>query len=198
MGSPQFRRAVYYASRLISAQNGMEFKNADYDKLRKVYSIWICINGEKSLHNTVTEYCFHEKNMLGCYKGNREKYDLIDIIFIGLGNFEDKNDETIVGFLDNILDRDLEPLERKQILKDKFDITTSDDLMEVFGDMCNLSDGVYLDGVRKGEARGAENKQLEMLRQFMANNHAFDEFIQMFNITNKEEIDFLKENIQIQ
>ena len=68
---PPFKRAVYYASRLISAQNGMEYKNADYDKLRKVYSIWICINGEKTLHNTVTEYCFHEKNVIGCYKGNR-------------------------------------------------------------------------------------------------------------------------------
>ena len=82
--------------------------------------------------------------MLGCHKGNREKYDLIDIIFIGLGNFEDKNDETIVGFLDNILDRDLEPLKRKQILKDKFDITTSDDLMEVFGS---------IDGVRTARKR---------------------------------------------
>ena len=120
-----------------------------------------------------------------------------------------------MGFLDNILDRDLEPLERKQILKDKFDITTSDDLMEVFGDMCNLSDGVYLDGVQKGimqgkaegilqgEARGIEKGmtdglrkgKLEMLKQFISNNHTFDEFIQLFNITDKNEIEFLRENL---
>ena len=98
--------------------------------------------------------------------------------------------------------------------------------MEVFDDMCNLSDGVYLDGVEKGiiqgEARGiekgimqgkaegimqgkaegimqgAENKQIEMLRQFMSNNHTFEEFIQLFNITDKNEIAFLKDNIQVQ
>ena len=92
--------------------------------------------------------------------------------------------------------------------------------------MCNLSDGVYLDGVEKGiiqgEARGiekgimqgkaegimqgkaegimqgAENKQIEMLRQFMSNNHTFEEFIQLFNITDKNEIAFLKDNIQVQ
>lgn len=92
--------------------------------------------------------------------------------------------------------------------------------------MCNLSDGVYLDGVEKGiiqgkaegllqgEARGiekgiiqgkaegimqgAENKQIEMLSQFMKNGRTFEEFIQLFNITVKNEITFLKENIQVQ
>ena len=204
---PPLKRAVYYASRLISAQNGTEFTKSDYDKIHKVYSIWICINGEEKLHNTVTEYCLCEKNVLGYYRGNKENYDLIDIIIIGLGGFEKKDDETIIGFLDNILDRDLEPLMRRKILKEKFDITTDEDLMEVFDDMCNLSDGVYLDGVEKGImqgkaegimqgiAQGAENKQLEMLKQFIANNHTFNEFINLFNITDKNEIKFLRENL---
>ena len=145
--------------------------------------------------------------MLGCHKGNREKYDLIDIIFIGLGNFEDKNDETIVGFLDNILDRDLEPLKRKQILKDKFDITTSDDLMEVFGDMCNLSDGVYLDGVQKGimqgkaegilqgEARGVEKGRFELIKKFIQKGNTLESALDMFDITDKNEIELLRENL---
>ena len=154
-----------------------------------------------------TEYCLCEKNVLGYYRGNKENYDLIDIIIIGLGGFEKKDDETIIGFLDNILDRDLEPLMRRKILKEKFDITTDEDLMEVFDDMCNLSDGVYLDGVEKGimqgkaegimqgKAEGAENKQLEMLKQFIANNHTFNEFVNLFNITDKNEIKFLRENL---
>ena len=78
--------------------------------------------------------------------------------------------------------------------------------MEVFGDMCKLSDGVYLDGVRKGrvegilqgEARGIEKGKMEMLKQFLANNHSFDEFIQLFNITDKDEINFLKKNVSVQ
>ena len=216
---PPLKRAVYYASRLISAQNGTEFTKSDYDKIHKVYSIWICINGEEKLHNTVTEYCLCEKNVLGYYRGNKEKYDLIDIIIIGLGGLEKKDDETIIGFLDNILDRDLEPPMRRKILKEKFDIATDEDFMEVFDDMCNLSDGVYLDGVEKGimqgkaegllqgEARGIEKgimqgkaegiiqNKIDMLRQFMSNNHTFEEFIQLFNITDKNEIKFLKENL---
>ena len=212
---PPLKRAVYYASRLISAQNGTEFTKSDYDKIHKVYSIWICINGEEKLHNTVTEYCLCEKNVLGYYRGNKENYDLIDIIIIGLGGFEKKDDETIIGFLDNILDRDLEPLMRRKILKEKFDIATDEDFMEVFDDMCNLSDGVYLDGVEKGkaegimqgEARGIEKGimqgkaeglaqgRLELIKNSFNKFKSFDECINFFNITDKNEIKFLKENL---
>ena len=217
---PPLKRAVYYASRLISAQNGTEFTKSDYDKIHKVYSIWICINGEEKLHNTVTEYCLCEKNVLGYYRGNKEKYDLIDIIIIGLGGFEKKDDETIIGFLDNILDRDLEPLMRRKILKEKFDITTDEDLMEVFDDMCNLSDGVYLDGVEKGiiqgeargiekgimqgkaegllqgEARGIEKGRFELIKKFIQKGHSFESALDMFDITDKKEVEALKNAIK--
>ena len=42
-GYPLTKRGIYYGSRMISAQYGTEFQNMDYDKLKKVYSIWICI-----------------------------------------------------------------------------------------------------------------------------------------------------------
>lgn len=45
---PLTKRAVYYGSRLISAQHGTVFTKSDYQKLRKVYSIWICVNPAKS------------------------------------------------------------------------------------------------------------------------------------------------------
>ncbi len=201
---PPLKRAVYYASRLISAQNGTEFTKSDYDKIHKVYSIWICINGEEKLHNTVTEYCLCEKNVLGYYRGNKENYDLIDIIIIGLGGFEKKDDETIIGFLDNILDRDLEPLMRRKILKEKFDITTDEDFMEVFDDMCNLSDGVYLDGVEKGKAEGimqgkAEGLaqgRFELVKKFIQKGHSFESALDMFDITDKKEVEALKNAIK--
>ena len=165
-----------------------------------MYSIWICINGEEQLHNTVTEYCLCEKNVLGYYRGNKEKYDLIDIIIIGLGGFEKKDDETIIGFLDSILDRDLEPLMRRKILKEKFDITTDEDFMEVFDDMCNLSDGVYLDGVEKGiiqgEARGIEKGRFELIKKFIQKGHSFESALDMFDITDKKEVEALKNAIK--
>lgn len=46
---PLTKRAVYYGSRLISAQHGTVFTKSDYQKLRKVYSIWICVNPAKKV-----------------------------------------------------------------------------------------------------------------------------------------------------
>ena len=180
--------------------NGTEFTKSDYDKIHKVYSIWICINGEEKLHNTVTEYCLCEKNVLGYYRGNKENYDLIDIIIIGLGGLEKKDDETIIGFLDNILDRDLEPLMRRKILKEKFDIATDEDFMEVFDNMCNLSDGVYLDGVEKGiiqgKAEGLAQGRLELIKKFIQKGHSFESALDMFDITDKKEVEALKNAIK--
>ena len=159
------------------------------------------------LNNTVTEYCITEKNVIGCFQDKKDNYDLIDIIIIGLGGLEKKDDETIIGFLDNILDRDLESLMRRKILKEKFDITTDEGLMEVFDDMCNLSDGVYLDGVEKGiiqgkaegiiqgKAEGLAQGRLELIKNSFNKFKSFDECINFFNITDKNEIKFLRENL---
>ena len=47
-------RGVFYGARMISAQKGTEFAGSDYDKIRKVYSIWICLNAESKNGNQLT------------------------------------------------------------------------------------------------------------------------------------------------
>lgn len=37
-------RGIYYCARMISAQLGTEFSNSEYNSVKKVYSIWICMN----------------------------------------------------------------------------------------------------------------------------------------------------------
>ena len=51
---PLTKRAVYYGSRLISAQHGTVFTKSDYQKLRIVYSTWISVNYANCLRNTIT------------------------------------------------------------------------------------------------------------------------------------------------
>ncbi len=36
-------RIIFYLVRMISAQKQTEFFHSDYDNLKKVYSIWICL-----------------------------------------------------------------------------------------------------------------------------------------------------------
>ena len=42
LGYALLKRAIYYASRLISSQKETEFTGSSYDDLNKVYSIWLC------------------------------------------------------------------------------------------------------------------------------------------------------------
>ena len=39
---------VFYGSRLISSQKERDFENSNYDDLRQVYSIWICMNMDEN------------------------------------------------------------------------------------------------------------------------------------------------------
>lgn len=39
-------RIVFYLARLISSQKGINFVNSEYDKVKKVYSIWICMDAD--------------------------------------------------------------------------------------------------------------------------------------------------------
>ncbi len=83
--------------------------------------------------------------------------------------------------------------------------------------MCNWSDGVYLDGIQKGimqgkaegimqgkaeglvqgEARGIEKGRLELIKKFIRKGHSFESALDMFDITDKNEIKFLRESINI-
>lgn len=40
-------RGIYYAARMLSAQKNRELTGSEYSNLKKVYSIWICLNEEK-------------------------------------------------------------------------------------------------------------------------------------------------------
>ena len=68
---PLLKRAVYYCGRLISAQKGAEFTGSHYGKLKKVYSVWICIKPPERKQNTITRYRLREENLVGTVKAKR-------------------------------------------------------------------------------------------------------------------------------
>ena len=46
-------RAVFYVSREISSQKNREFVNSNYNDIKKVYSIWICMNMSEDSMNHI-------------------------------------------------------------------------------------------------------------------------------------------------
>ena len=147
---PLTKRAVYYGSRLISAQHGTVFTKSDYQKLRKVYSIWICVNPAKRFRNTITRYSLKPEAIIGNAVEAPENYDLINIVMVCLGKMEEWNDNNLIKFLGVLFQNELSAREKKDILERDFDIPMTETFESEVDDMCNLSQGVAEKAMQQG------------------------------------------------
>ena len=114
---PLIKRGIYYCSRMISSQYGTEMPDTCYEKLKKVYSIWICSNPPKYRKNTITAYSMKEQNLVGSVAEKEENYDMLTVLTVCLGGFGDENYEGILRMLDVLLSDRILPEEKKKILK---------------------------------------------------------------------------------
>ena len=153
---PLTKRAVYYGSRLISAQNGTVFTKSDYQKLCKVYSIWICVNPAKKFRNTITRYSLKPETIIGNAVEAPENYDLINIVMVCLGKMEEWNDNNLIKFLGVLFQNELSAREKKDILERDFNIPMTETFESEVDDMCNLSQGVAEEAMQKGLEQGRQ------------------------------------------
>ena len=152
-------RAVFYVSRLISAQKEKDFENSSYDDIKCVYSIWICMNMEE---NTMSHIHLTKEDMIGSYewKGN---LDLLNIIMIGLAKELPEHDETyeLHRLLGALLSRELTVDEKLDIIGNEYDIPLEENFRKDMSTMCNLSQGVKEEGIAIGRREGLEEGRRE-------------------------------------
>ena len=58
MGYPLLKRSIYYGSRLLVRQKNTPngFQKTNYEDLKKVYSIWICMKHSKKKSGVMNRY----------------------------------------------------------------------------------------------------------------------------------------------
>ncbi len=166
-GYPIIKRSIYYCSRLISAQYGTEFTDSHYEKIRKVYSIWFCINPPAYRKNTITRYIIQEENLIGMVSEKKENYDLMTVIMICLGNSQDDRYTGILKLLEVLLSSQKEPEEKKIILQNDFKIKMTKELESEVSLMCNLSKGVEERGILIGLEQGRIESILSAIQNLM-------------------------------
>lgn len=153
-GYPIIKRGIYYCARMISSQYGTVFTKSHYEKIQKVYSIWICVNPPKGRNNTITEYSLTENNVVGTVNEREEYFDLMTAVMVCLGNSDETAENNLLRLLDVLLSSDTEASEKKEILKNDFGIPMTEKMEEEVVYMCNLSDGVEQKGIQKGIQKG--------------------------------------------
>ncbi len=179
------RRGIYYCSRMISAQHGTVFTESDYDKIRKVYSIWICTNPKPEKQYTISQYQIKETNIIGDGSESVTDYDLATVILIRLGKKPKECGNEIMDFLTTLLNRFISEPEKSIQLRDKYEVKLTDTLLKGASDMCDLGRGVYNEGVTDGKA--------EMIKCFLDSGKTLEEAFEFFKITSSEEQENLRE-----
>ena len=172
-GYPLIKRGIYYCSRMLSAQFGRDFADGQYDKLKKVYSIWICANAPDSRDNTITRYSLAEEMLLGTVAEEQKNYDLLSVVMVCFNDrqiekklrhgLEGQDGADLVRLLSVLLSSTVEIEEKKQILEEEYSIPMTKEIESEVSYMCNLSQGL----IEKGAAQGADKRSLEIAEELL-------------------------------
>lgn len=133
-------RAVFYVSRLISSQKERDFVKTNYNDIRRVFSIWVCMNMDE---NSMDYVHLTNEKLLGSYswKGG---LNLLNIVLIGIANelpeYDDKYE--LHRLLNTLLSMELSADERLRIIGNEYRILVDDKLRKDVSAMCNLSQGI--------------------------------------------------------
>lgn len=146
-------RGIFYGSRMISSQLDTEFSIPDYDSIKKVYSIWICMNAPKYIGNAIAEYKFEKEDIVPGVPDRRKEYDKISIILICL-NSKTASQTKMAEMLNILLSPTMAKEEKVQRLENEFDLPMDDELEKELNIMCNLSEYVEELGIEKGLEQG--------------------------------------------
>ena len=112
--------------------------------------------------SAINRYDLEEHHILNGHKENRADYDLMSIITIYLGDERQRKEDWLIRFLRLLFkDTKMPAAEKKQLLKDEFDMDTNIDMEEELRTMCNLSTGIYEQGIEKGIEQGMERGREE-------------------------------------
>lgn len=146
-------RAIFYVSRMISSQKGRDFVKSNYNNIKRVYSIWICMNIDE---HSMSHIHLIRDDIIGSHNWKGD-INLLNIVLVGIA--EDLPEKTekyeLHRLLGALLSSKLNVDEKLDIIGNEFRIPLESDIRKDVSEMCNLSQGIEERGVEKGLAEAA-------------------------------------------
>ena len=148
-------RMVFYLSRLISSQKGINFVNSEYDKIKKVYSIWICMDADDAA-DSISRISLKQDTLFGM-PYDFPKLDKMCGMVIRIRNScnvtESRN--RLIAMLEDVLSREDSDVKKRK-LEEKYAMKMTLELEGRINRMCNLSDVVVERGIELGIQQGMQ------------------------------------------
>jgi hypothetical protein len=157
---PLLKRAMYYVSRLISSQYGVDFDKAQYGKIKKVYSIWLCMDAPDD-RGGITRYRMQEEPEYGNVLDEKENYDLQQVVMVYVAHARADMENRLLNLLGELFVSEDDARRKKEELIKYYDIDLNDNEERLVSTMCNLSVGVYERG-RENALRKTAIRLLDM------------------------------------
>lgn len=154
-------RGIVYPARLISQQMDVEYTADNYDGVKKVYSVWICMNAPEKKHSykkvadSIVEYSIKPTIIYPHNATDDEiatgRYDLMSTVFINLNSQNTINSKNVlISMLSTLLSDKIKADEKKQKLEKEYGIKMSKELESEVSSMCNLSEAIEERGIERG------------------------------------------------
>lgn len=174
-------RMTYYLSRMISAQKEQEFFGSDYDKIKEVISIWICMDARKN-EDSIIEYQLRPEVKFG-ENIHPEEINLLKGILIKIrgGKNMTQSKNKLIEMLEYVIaDHSVE--EKKNYLKNECGIEMTKELerkVEAMGESMGraILQGMLEDAWDKGVAQERKNTEKERENLQREREHAIAAFI---------------------
>ena len=147
---------------MISAQKQTEFFHSDFDNLKKVRSIWICMDNDAA-EDSIEEIGFDRKTVFG-NKKNSYHADLMKGIIVNIRSEDNNSSGEAIKKSKNVLIAMLEELlfekdaaEKKRILAEEYGMIMTVELERRIQIMCNWSEVVGARAFKNGFESGFED-----------------------------------------
>ena len=133
-------RAVFYVSRLVSSQKERDFVKTNYNDIKRVFSIWVCMNMDE---NSMDYVHLTDDKLIGSYQW-KGGIDLLNIVLIGISDEIPEHDDKyeLHRLLGTLFSMELTAAEKLGIIETEYSIPIDGKMREEVSEMCNLSQGI--------------------------------------------------------
>lgn len=169
-------RILFYLARMISAQKQTEFFHSDYDNLKKVRSIWICMdNGDDD--DSIEEISLSRNTVFG-NKVSTHNIDLMQGIIINVRsrNYTRASQNPLISMLEKLLSQTSVD-EKKRILIEEYGMIMTTELEGRIQTMCNLSENIRALGIEEGIKKGVTKERLNAIERMIKAGFAKEQII---------------------
>lgn len=147
-------RFLYYISRLMARQGGMEFSKDHYDDIKRVYSIWICLEPPVALYNRAKWYPMDERDFDQLPGYYLKELRALNLVVLGIHGPDAGNYQGVFKMLYVLLLSRYSLEEKLRILKEELGLDLPESCLMELEEMNSLSEKIRIESEAIGEARG--------------------------------------------